>query len=351
MLITFAQPAETPLDFSAGNFHQFHPADRNCNFFDGCPRDTSISELRSRRKSSMSPVMGNKRKTEGVTTKETMARQKRRPLRNKTRFDCDSDDHFEDDVVPKADYRGTEVPHDVPSRQSKVKVQPPSQGQESSSDNEDDDVEEDELDISADDDTDVSLNSDDSDASSRPNAKKRKRNDPDAFATSISKILGSKLSTSKRSDPVLSRSKAAATASHELAEARLDTKARHKLREDRRAALERGRVKDVLGVEQGANHAGEIDGGETVQQTEKRLRKTAQRGVVKLFNAVRASQVKAEQAAQEARDSGIIGAGRREERVTEMSKKGFLDLLNGGGNGSGPFEGGGSVKVSRLEAA
>ena len=30
-------------------------------------------------------------------------------------------------------------------------------------------------------------------------------NDPDAFATSISKILGSKLSTSKRADPVLSR--------------------------------------------------------------------------------------------------------------------------------------------------
>ena len=70
---------------------------------------------------------------------------------------------------------------------------------------------------------------------------------------------------------------------------------------------------------------------------------------VKLFNAVRASQVKAEQAAQEARDRGIVGVGRREERVTEMSKKGFLDLLTGGGSGS--LDGRGSVKVSRLEAA
>jgi hypothetical protein len=68
-------------------------------------------------------------------------------------------------------------------------------------------------------------------------------------------------------------------------------------------------------------------------ELEKRLRKTAQRGVVKLFNAVRAAQIKGEEAAREARAKGLIGHGRREEKVNEMSKKGFLDLIAGGDGG------------------
>jgi len=72
-------------------------------------------------------------------------------------------------------------------------------------------------------------------------------------------------------------------------------------------------------------------------ELEKRLRKTAQRGVVKLFNAVRAAQVKGEEAAREARAKGLVGQGRREEKVNEMSKKGFLDLIAGGG---GPLKAG-----------
>jgi len=76
-----------------------------------------------------------------------------------------------------------------------------------------------------------------------------------------------------------------------------------------------------------------------VMEEEKRLRKTAQRGVVKLFNAVRAAQVKGEEASREARAKGLVGQGRREERVNEMSKKGFLDLIAGGGGlKSGPIE-------------
>lgn len=157
--------------------------------------------------------------------------------------------------------------------------------------------------------------------------KKRKRNDPDVFATSISKILNSKLSTSKRSDPVLARSKVAIAASQELSEAKLEAKARHKLRDEKKAALDRGRVKDVLGVE-GEN--GERSAAE-VREFEKRLKKTAQRGVVKLFNAVRAAQVKGEQAAREAKKAGVIGVKSTEDKVNEMSKQGFLELIAAGG--------------------
>ncbi|KAI9847924.1 MAG: hypothetical protein M1837_001441 [Sclerophora amabilis] len=179
---------------------------------------------------------------------------------------------------------------------------------------------------SASEETDASFSSE-SDDSTASKPKRRKRNDPDAFATSISKILGSKLTTSKRADPVLARSKSAAAAGQELSEAKLEVKARRKLREDKKSELDRGRVRDILNV-------GEDPRSGTVAEKlemEKKLRKTAQRGVVKLFNAVRAAQVKGEQAARDAKQAGVIGAGKREKEINEMSKQGFLDLIAGGG--------------------
>lgn len=98
------------------------------------------------------------------------------------------------------------------------------------------------------------------------------------------------------------------------------------MREDRKQELEKGRVRDVLGTNGGFTD-GE-DGGRNaadVREQEKRLRKTAQKGVIKLFNAVRAAQVKGEEAM---RMGGA--AGRKKERVEEMSKKGFLALTAGG---------------------
>lgn len=159
------------------------------------------------------------------------------------------------------------------------------------------------------------------DAIARRLKKTSKRNDPEAFSTSISKILSTKLSQSARKDPVLSRSREAAEMSKELADERLEKRARAKIRAERKEDLERGRVKDVLGLSSGL-------AGETAEE-EKRLRKIAQRGVIKLFNAVRAAQVKGEEAAREARKQGTVGVVNREERVNEMSKQGFLDLING----------------------
>lgn len=162
-------------------------------------------------------------------------------------------------------------------------------------------------------------------------ARTRKRNDPAAFSTSMAKILSSKLSTSKRADPVLARSATAAQASTELAESKLEAKARQKLREDKKLALDNGRVTDVLLGDAGGQDGGEVDGqAALIREQEKRLRKTAQRGVIKLFNAVRAAQIKGEEAA---RQGGA--AGRKKERVTEMSKKGFLELVAGGGEKKG----------------
>ena len=148
-----------------------------------------------------------------------------------------------------------------------------------------------------------------------------KRNDPSAFSTSISKILSTKLSSSARADPVLSRSKNAAQITSDFANEKLDKQARAKLRAERKEELDHGRVRDVMGIERGL--AG------TVAEDEKRLRKMAQRGVVKLFNAVRAAQVRGEQAMKEERQKGTVGMGEREKAANEVSKQGFLELING----------------------
>ncbi len=164
----------------------------------------------------------------------------------------------------------------------------------------------------------------DRDDSIRPGKKRRptsKRNDPNAFSTSISKILSTRLSQSARKDPVLSRSREAVEIGNVIANEKLERRAKAKIRADRIEELERGRVKDVLGLQSGM--AGEV------AEEEKKLRKIAQRGVIKLFNAVRAAQVKAEEAAREARKKGTIGSANREEKINEMSKQGFLDLISG----------------------
>jgi hypothetical protein len=148
-----------------------------------------------------------------------------------------------------------------------------------------------------------------------------KRNDPTAFSTSISKILATKLPTSARADPVLSRSKAAAQTTSDFANDKLEKQARAKLRAEKKEELDRGRIRDVLGIERG-------EAGETAEE-EKRLRKIAQRGVVKLFNAVRAAQVRGEEAARAERQKGTISVDEKKKAVNEVSKQGFLELING----------------------
>jgi len=156
---------------------------------------------------------------------------------------------------------------------------------------------------------------------------KSKQNDPKAFSTSISKILSTKLSRTAREDPVLSRSREAAQVRDDIASERLEKRARAKLRADRKEDLERGRVKDALGLTTG-------EAGETAVE-EKRLRKIAQKGVLKLFNAVRVAQVRAEEAAREERAKGTIGLDNREEKVNEVSKQSFLELISGKRNNNG----------------
>lgn len=191
-------------------------------------------------------------------------------------------------------------------------------------------------------------------SSNKKGGNKSKRSDPDAFANSLSKILSTKLSSTRRADPVLARSAEAQEASRRAVDIALEQKARKKLRDQKRLAMEKGRVRDVLVATNSTfSNINPVTGevmkdelaikGETtgeILETERRLRKVAQRGVVQLFNAFRTAQVKAAEAEKVTKKEGVIGIDRKKEKVTEMSKKGFLDLIASGGGGlkKGPLE-------------
>lgn len=210
------------------------------------------------------------------------------------------------------------------------------QDDEEEAEDEEDDAENDEFDIADapsdsegseeddDDDDDTPANSTQKNTSTRQT---KKRNDPSAFASSISAILSSKLTTTKRADPVLARSATAASNAEQRADIKLEAAARRKLTHDKKALQDRGHVRDVLGTDEKSKVS-----AAAVAEHEKKLRKMAQRGVVKLFNAVRAAQVKGEEARAgvEATPGAVVGIDQRSQKVTEMSKQGFLDLLVGG---------------------
>jgi len=159
---------------------------------------------------------------------------------------------------------------------------------------------------------------------------KSKRNDPTAFATSITKILSTKL-PSKAADPLLAHSREVAQTRAAESSSRLEAKATSRLRAEKAAALQKGRTRDPSGVERGI--AGQV------AQEEKDLRRIAQRGVVQLFNAFRAAHVRAEEARKEERTKGTIGMGEREKRAAEMGKSGFLERIAGGRKAGATVEG------------
>lgn len=166
--------------------------------------------------------------------------------------------------------------------------------------------------------------------------KKKKSKNAATFSTSMSKILGSHISNAKKSDPVLVRAKLPPSESAANPES---IKAKKILKEERRKEKERGRVKDVVGrrdaeVMEGEDSEDEEERGLRVKRAlekERMLKGVARSGVARLFNAVRAAQMKAEEAGREVRKSGVVGMKQREEKVNEMSKQGFLELISSGG--------------------
>lgn len=161
---------------------------------------------------------------------------------------------------------------------------------------------------------------DDSNDESFPMRKKKKVTDTgsESFASAFNAIVGSKLKAYDRKDPILARNKRTLK---KLESDKLEAKAKRMMRAEKKEGLDRQRIKNLLpSADEPAKVREAID-------KERRLKKTAQKGVVKLFNAVLATQVKTNQEIGQEK----VGLSMKEELVNEISKAKFLDLVKAAG--------------------
>ncbi|GAA5814472.1 hypothetical protein MFLAVUS_007969 [Mucor flavus] len=139
-----------------------------------------------------------------------------------------------------------------------------------------------------------------------------KKYSSEAFSEAMTKILGSTLTGSDKRQPILARSKGL---ERKLEDEKLDYKARKIISAEKKALKEKGRIIPDF----------------TTFEYEKRLRKVATRGVVKLFNAIRTQQKVTEVAVQSASEKRkTLVAIEKAKSVSTMSKSSFLDLLKTG---------------------
>lgn len=139
-----------------------------------------------------------------------------------------------------------------------------------------------------------------------------KKYSAEAFSDAMTKILASSLKGADVDQPILARSK---NVERKIEDEKLDYKARKILSAQKKAEKERGRVIPDY----------------TTFDYEKKLRKVATRGVVKLFNAIRTQQKVTEIAVYDAKSkSKVFSTADKAKDVSTMSKTNFLDLLKTG---------------------
>lgn len=109
---------------------------------------------------------------------------------------------------------------------------------------------------------------------------------------------------------------------------KLEQKAKKAIVAEKKKLLDKSRKKDIIPLASAAADSEEI---RQILEKERKLRKIAQKGVVKLFNAILSTQVKTE---KEVNDSltGVKNISERKELITEVSKEKFFDLVKAAGD-------------------
>lgn len=186
-------------------------------------------------------------------------------------------------------------------------------------DNEQSDAEEDDDDEEEDDDDDEEEEDDDF-----PRKKKSKNSKHDdgstGFSAAVNAILSSHLKAYDRKDPIMARNKKVLKQSESE---KLEYKAKKALLAEKKKLLGKARKTDIIPIASGEDRSENI---RKVLEKETALRKIAQKGAVKLFNAILATQVKTEKEVSE-NLSGIKNKEEKKELITEVSKEKFLDLV------------------------
>ena len=184
----------------------------------------------------------------------------------------------------------------------------------------------------------------DSDDEHHPDKKKKetvKADNPSAFASSMAGILEYKLTRTQRANPILARSADAKEADETLLDMKLEKKAKAEMRKEKFKKGGTGSdsntkskeihgdgaqdlVTNVLGIDEPLEPQEVF----AYQQHERELRKIAQKGVVKMFNAFASVR-------ERAMEAQALGGSRakKEEKATEMTKVGWLEYVGQGGKG------------------
>lgn len=145
--------------------------------------------------------------------------------------------------------------------------------------------------------------------------KKEADNGHESFASAFNAIIGSKLKAYDRKDPILARNR---TTQKKLESEKLEAKARRLIRTEKKEEQDRHRIKNL--IPQDPSKIREA------LDFERGMKKVAQKGVVRLFNAVLATQVSASN--ELAADGGLA---RHPDLANEITKLTFLDLVKAAG--------------------
>ncbi|CUM49295.1 uncharacterized protein AC631_03909 [Debaryomyces fabryi] len=192
----------------------------------------------------------------------------------------------------------------------------------------------DEVDIEVDDEADIdgvssgdeaedseeNTDSSDYDDDEIPKMKKKKNLDDgsESFANAFNAIVGSRLKAYNRKDPILAKNK---TTLKKLESDKLEAKAKRLILSEKKQLHDKHRIKNLL------PSASEPEKVRTIIQNERQLKKVAQKGVVRLFNAVLSTQLKTNQEIGKEQ----VGQTKKEELMNEISKEKFLDLVQAAG--------------------
>lgn len=145
------------------------------------------------------------------------------------------------------------------------------------------------------------------------------------FSSAVNAILSSHLKAYDRKDPIMARNKKVLKDNES---SKLEYKAKKALVAEKKKLLTKTRKTDIIPIASDEHHTGEEI--REIIAKEARLRKVAQKGVVKLFNAILSTQVRTN---KEVSDnlSDIKNNQERKQLITEVSKEKFLDLVKAAG--------------------
>lgn len=181
----------------------------------------------------------------------------------------------------------------------------------------------------------VSLNGDASDLKSEASSDddadeeitaltRRKKNKKDegaeSFGAAFKAIVGSHIKAHQRKDPILARNK---TTLKKLESEKLEAKAKRLLVSEKRQLQDKHRVKNLL------PSADEPEKVRDLLDREKKMKKIAQKGVVRLFNAILSTQI---QTNLEMERNKVLGESKKEALLNDISKEKFLDLVQAAGH-------------------